>query len=147
MKINQITGQVIESAMKIHTQLGPGLLESAYEACLTHELTQRGCRVERQKEQPVIYDNLKIDCGYRMDLLIEDCVVVELKAVEVILPIHHMQLLSYLRLSKKSVGLLINFHEQHLKDGIKRKINDRVMKKNRSAFKENNYRGGSFTWN
>ncbi len=128
MNIDQLTAQIIAAAMKVHTQLGPGLLESAYECCLSHELVQRAFKVERQKEQPVIYDNIKIDCGYRIDLMVDDRVIVEIKAVKGLLPIHHMQLLSYLRLSKKSIGLLINFHEQHLKDGIKRKINDRVEK-------------------
>ncbi len=108
--------------MKVHTVLGPGLLESAYEACLTYELKKRGLRVERQKELPIIYDSVNIDCGYRIDLVVEDSVIVELKTVEQFLPIHHAQLLSYLRLVKKEVGLLINFHVVHLKNGISRKI-------------------------
>jgi len=123
MDKNEITGAIIDASMKVHSQLGPGLLESAYEACLEHELKKRGFRVERQKELPIIYDGVQIDCGYRIDLLVEDEIIVELKAAETILPIHHAQILSYLRLSGKELGLLLNFHELHLKDGITRKIN------------------------
>jgi GxxExxY protein len=122
---NELTGVIIEAAMKVHTRLGPGILESAYEACLAYELTKRGLKVERQKELPVVYEGVRIDCGYRIDLLVEDQIIVELKAVEELLPIHHAQLLSYLRLSGKELGLLINFHELHLKDGIVRKINSK----------------------
>ena len=118
-----LTGVIIEAAMKVHSKLEPGILESAYEACLAYELTQRGLKVERQKELPVVYEGVQIDCGYRIDLLVEDEVIVELKAVEELQPIHHAQVLSYLRLSGKKLGLLINFHELHLKDGIVRKIN------------------------
>lgn len=125
METNQITGQIIEAAMKIHTQFGPGLLESAYEACLGHELKKRGLEIAQQVMVPLMYDDEKIDCGYRLDLLVENSVIVELKAVERILPIHHVQLLSYLRLAGKEIGLLINFHSLHLKDGIVRKINQK----------------------
>lgn len=121
-----LTGKIIQAAMKVHTKLGPGILESAYEACLAHELRKHGFAVERQKELPVIYDGMTIECGYRVDLLVEDAVIVELKAVERILPIHHVQLLSYLRLADKNLGLLINFHELHLRDGIVRKINSTI---------------------
>ncbi len=107
---NEITGAVVDSAMRVHTELGPGVLESAYEACLAHELRKRGHKVERQKERPVIYDGVRIECGYRIDLLVDESVVVELKAVENVLPVHHAQILSYLRLSEDELGLLINFH-------------------------------------
>ena len=120
-----LTGEIIGAAMKVHSRLGPGVLESAYEACLEYELKKRGMKVERQKALPIIYDGLAIEAGYRIDLLVEDPVVVELKAVESLLPIHHAQILSYLRLANKEVGLLINFHEFHLKDGLVRKINRR----------------------
>jgi len=123
MNVNDITRQIIEAAMKVHSHFGPGLLESAYEACLRHALKKRGLKIAHQVTLPLLYDGETIDCGYRIDLLIEDLVIVELKAVENILPIHHVQLLSYLRLADKEVGLLINFHELHLRDGIVRKIN------------------------
>ena len=119
-RVNEITGTVIGAAMMVHSALGPGLLESAYEACLKFELISRGLRVESQLELPIIYRGFQVECGYRIDLLVEDLVVVELKAVERIANIHVVQLLSYLKLSGKPVGLLINFHELHLKDGIKR---------------------------
>ena len=106
----------------MHRALGPGLLESAYEACLTFELAQCGLKVERQKPLPVVYREVKLDCGYRMDLLVEDKIVVEVKAIDTLAPIHHAQLLSYLRLSGCKVGLLINFHTQILKDGIRRVV-------------------------
>jgi GxxExxY protein len=123
MEINDITGQIIDAAMKVHTVLGPGLLESAYEACLAHELRKRGLKVDIQLGLPIEYDGVQLDVGYRIDLLIEDSVIVELKAVSEIQPIHEAQLLSYLKLSKKKIGLLINFHVLRLKDGIKRMAN------------------------
>jgi GxxExxY protein len=110
--------------MRVHTALGPGLLESAYEACLLHELGKRGLKVLSQVALPVVYDGVKIDVGYRIDLLIEDVVVVELKAVEKLLPIHEAQLLSYLKLGGNKLGLLINFNVLHMKDGIKRMVNN-----------------------
>ena len=122
---NAITGEIIDAAMKVHSKLGPGVLESAYEACLAYELTKRGCKVLTQVGLPVIYDDVKLDVGYRIDPLVDDQVIVELKVVEKIAPIHEAQLLSYLKLSGKKVGLLINFHVLHLKDGIKRVINSR----------------------
>lgn len=124
MQINDITGQIIDAAMKVHTRLGPGLLESSYEACLAYELTQRGLRVRTQVQQPIIYDSVKIDVGYRLDLLVEETVIVELKAVEHILPVHKAQLITYLKLSDKRVGLLINFNVVRLKDGIERFANN-----------------------
>jgi GxxExxY protein len=126
MEINDITGQIIDAAMKVHTVLGPGLLESAYEACLTHELRKRGLHVETQKELPVVYDGVRLDVGYRIDLLVEGSVIMELKAVAELLPIHHAQLISYLKLSDLRVGLLVNFNVVRLKDGIKRMANKHV---------------------
>jgi len=120
--INQVTHGIIGAAMKVHSALGPGLLESAYEACLAHELRKAGFDVKMQVELPVIYDGVCIDLGYRMDLLVNDCVVVELKCVEKIMPVHEAQIISYLKLSGKRVGLIINFHVRHLKDGIRRFI-------------------------
>ena len=109
--------------MKVHTALGPGLLESVYEKCLKHELVKRGLRVESQMWLPVVYDGTEMEGGYKIDLLVEEIVVVELKVVEQILPIHKAQLLSYLKLSNKNVGLLINFNVVHLRDGIRRIVN------------------------
>ena len=123
MEINDITGNIVDSAIKVHKALGPGLLESAYEACLTHELRKRERKVLTQVGLPVIYDGVKLDVGYRLDMLVEDCVIVELKAVETILPIHEAQLLSYLKLSGLKVGLLINFHVPILTQGVKRMVN------------------------
>ena len=125
MEINEVTGAVIGAAMKVHSALGPGLLESAYEACLVQELRKQGLRVQSQVELPVVYDGVTIDLGYRLDLLVEDLIIVELKCVEAISRVHEAQLLSYLKLSGKNVGLLINFHVAHLRDGIKRLVNGR----------------------
>ena len=122
-KINEITGAIITACMKVHSALGPGLLEGVYEACVQHELTKQTLLAERQVPLPVIYDGVTFDLGYRVDLLAEKQAVVELKCVEKIHPIHQAQILSYLRLSGKSVGLLINFHEAHLRDGIRRFVN------------------------
>ena len=120
---HQISREVIGAALTVHTALGPGLLESAYEACLLHELRKRGMHSESQVPLPVVYDGLRLDLGYRIDLLVEDLVVVELKACDAIHPVHEAQVLSYLKLSGKSLGLIINFHTLHLKDGIKRFVN------------------------
>jgi GxxExxY protein len=125
MEINQVSGMVVDAAMKVHSALGPGLLESAYEMCLIRELRKRGLRVESQVPIAVRYEGETLDVGYRADLLVEGIVLVELKSVEAILPIHKAQLLSYLRLSSREVGLLINFNVEHLKNGIKRVINSR----------------------
>jgi GxxExxY protein len=121
-ELNRISGIVIGAAIDVHRELGPGLLESTYEACLAFELSDRGMKVERQKSLPVIYRAVQLDCGYRIDLLIEDAVIVELKAVERIEPIHTAQLLSYLKLSSKKLGLLINFNVMVLKDGVRRVV-------------------------
>jgi len=107
--------------MKVHSQLGPGLLESAYEACLAHELRKQGLEAARQA-LPVVYDGERIELGYRIDLMVEGLVVVEIKCVDVLNPVHLAQLLSYIRLSERNVGLLINFHVAHLRDGIKRMV-------------------------
>ena len=120
--INSITESIISAAIAVHRELGPGLLESAYESCLVYELLQQGLTVDRQKALPVTYRGVKIDCGYRIDLLVEDSVIVELKAVESIEPIHEAQLLSYLKLSGYQIGLLINFNVRMLKQGIKRLV-------------------------
>ena len=124
MGIDDLTATIIGAAMKVHTALGPGVLESAYEACLVHELRKQGLKAAVQVELPIEYDGLRIDAGYRIDILVEDSIVVELKAVQALLPIHEAQLLSYLRLSHNQVGLLINFHVEHLRDGIKRMVNN-----------------------
>ena len=121
--LDQITDNIIGAAIDVHRELGPGLLESAYEACLAYELVERGLKVERQKLLPVVYREVTIEAGYRLDLLIEGRVVVEIKAVDRTEPIHKAQLLSYLRLSGCKVGLLINFNVRLLKDGIKRMAN------------------------
>ncbi|HFD32527.1 MAG TPA: GxxExxY protein [Gammaproteobacteria bacterium] len=123
MEINEISGTIIDSAMKVHTALGPGLLESAYEACLKYELASKNIHVLNQVILPVKYYGIKIEAGYRLDLLVEDKVIVELKAVDKIHPLHEAQLLSYLKLANKKVGLLINFNVSRLKYGIKRIIN------------------------
>jgi GxxExxY protein len=120
MNRNEISGAVVDAAMKVHSALGPGLLESAYKTCLRHELIKRGLRVQCEVALPVRYDGITLDAGYRLDLVVEDTVVVELKAIEALAPIHQAQIISYLKLSGKPIGLLINFHTLHLKDGIKR---------------------------
>jgi len=122
MLVNDITHEIIASAMEVHRALGPGLLESAYEECLCRELTLRGLFFERQRSLQVEFKGMRLDCGYRLDLLVEDKVVVEVKAVESLLPIHEAQLLTYLRLGGWKVGLLINFNTALLKQGIRRKV-------------------------
>jgi len=119
-RINEVTQKIIGAAINVHRELGPGLLESAYEGCLCFELSDAGLPCRRQVELAIAYKNVKLDCGYRMDIVVSDLVVVELKTVEHILAVHEAQLLSYLKLSKKPVGLLLNFHVSILKNGIKR---------------------------
>jgi GxxExxY protein len=121
--MSQITSHIIAAAVQVHRTLGPGLLESAYEACLAHELRKRGMKALTQVGLPVIYDEVVLDVGYRIDLFVEDSVIIELKAVEKVLPIHEAQLISYLKLSDTKVGLLINFHVTRLVDGIIRRVN------------------------
>lgn len=123
MEVNEITGSIVDAAMKVHTALGPGLLESVYEKCLKHELQKRGLRVESQVWLPVVYDGIEMEGGYKIDLLVEAQVIVELKVVEQILEVHKAQLLSYLKLSNKQVGLLVNFNVVHMRDGIRRLVN------------------------
>ncbi len=120
--LRDITERVIGAAIEVHDNLGPGLLESAYEACLADELHRRQAQFERQVELPIEYKGRRISAGYRMDFVVEDQVVVELKCVDKILPIHEAQLLTYLRLAGKRVGLLINFNVKQLRDGIVRRI-------------------------
>ena len=118
----QTTNTILSAAYKVHTRLGPGLLESAYKACLVYEPRTLGIPVESEKLLPVVYDDVRVDLGYRIDLMVDDKIVVEVKAIELILPVHEAQLLSYLRLSGKRVGLLINFNVARLRQGIRRRI-------------------------
>lgn len=122
-KQEEIGKAILDAAMKVHSALGCGLLESAYEACLAHELLKRGLSVERQVALPIHYDGVTVDAGYRIDLLIDKLVIIELKAVEKMLNIHQAQLMSYLKLSGCKLGYLLNFNVVHLKDGIKRIVN------------------------
>lgn len=124
MNSNDVSGQIVDSAIAVHRAMGPGLLESAYQACLAFELRDRGLRVETEVELPVVYRKVQLDVGYRIDLLVEDLVVVEIKAVDCLLPIHQAQILSYLKMSDKQIGLLVNFNVTLLKDGIKRLVNN-----------------------
>jgi GxxExxY protein len=123
MELNEITEKIIGCAIKVHKVLGPGLLENTYEVCLVHELRKIGLEVAAQLALPVIYDGVTLDAGYRIDLLVETQVIVELKAVDRLMPIHEAQVISYLKLSGKKVGLLINFNVMLLRDGIKRLVN------------------------
>ena len=122
MTDKELTHQIIGAAIEVHRLLGPGLLESTYEECLCHELAQRTLPFERQKAVPVVYKGVKLDCGYRLDLLVSDRVVLELKSVDSLAPIHDSVLLTYLKLSGHRIGLLINFNVQMLKDGIRRLV-------------------------
>ncbi|HEX8915553.1 MAG TPA: GxxExxY protein [Humisphaera sp.] len=117
-----LTREIIGAAIEVHKEFGPGVLESTYERCLAHELALRGLTVRRQVELPVVYKGMALDCGYRLDLLVEDRVIVEVKAVEKLHPVHEAQLISYLKLSGKRVGLLINFHVKQLVDGVVRRV-------------------------
>ena len=121
---NELTERVIGACIEIHRALGPGLLESAYEECLCFELSQARIQFERQKMPPVNYKEVKLDCGYRLDLVVEEKIIIELKAVEGLLPIHEAQVLTYLKLSGLTLGLLINFNVAMLKHGIKRIVNN-----------------------
>jgi len=123
-KLDSITDRIIGDAIEVHRALGPGLLESAYEACLASELVEHGLKIERQKPLPVVYRDVRLDRGYRLDILVEGAVVVEIKVVDHIAPIHRAQLLSYLRQSKCSVGLLTNFNVKMLRSGIVRMVNN-----------------------
>jgi len=123
-ELKQLSQQVLDAAFRVHSALGPGLLESAYEHCLCYELGKHGICVAKQVQLPVVYDGVEIDAGYRIDLLVENQLIVEIKAVDGLLPIHEAQLLTYLRLANKSVGLLINFNVRSLKHGIKRMVHN-----------------------
>jgi GxxExxY protein len=123
MGLNDSSGAVVDAAIKVHTALGPGLLEGAYEGCLVHELRKRGHLVVQQLALPVLYDGICIDLGYRIDLLVDGAVVVEVKSIGKLAPIHNAQLLSYLKLGGYKIGLLLNFNVPQLKDGIRRIVN------------------------
>lgn len=127
MEVNEITGAIIEAALKIHSALGPGLLELVYQRCQVYELNKRGFHTQSEISLPVHYDGCVFEGGYRIDILVENLVIVEVKAVEHTLPVHCAQLLSYLKLSDKPVGLLINFNKVHLRDGIRRISNTRAL--------------------
>lgn len=120
---DELTGEIIKSAMKVHTALGPGLLESAYQECLYYELRKAGFLVEKEKPLPLIYEEVKLDCGYRIDLMVEGKIVIEIKSVDALADIHLAQVLTYLKLTGNRFGLLINFNMVRLKDGIKRVVN------------------------
>jgi GxxExxY protein len=124
MEFDDLSNKVLGAAIEVHRHLGPGLLESTYEACLLHELRERNIAVEAQKQLPVSYKGLRLETGYRIDLLVENALIVELKAVEQIMPIHSAQLLAYLKLSGLRIGLLINFNVKLLKNGITRLVNE-----------------------
>ena len=122
--LNDVSGQIVDAAVHVHTKLGPGLLESVYERVLAHELEKRGLRVERQTPVPIVYDEIRFEEGFRADLVVEKSVVVELKSVETLAPVHSKQLLTYLKLMDRRLGLLLNFGAPLLKDGIKRIANN-----------------------
>jgi len=120
MELNEITQIIIGCAIEVHRNLGPGLLESAYEECLSHELSNKGLNIQRQQPTPVVYKDIKLECGYRIDILVEKSVIIELKAVDSLNPVHEAQILTYMKFANKPIGLLINFNVTLLKNGIKR---------------------------
>ena len=120
--LEQVATQIVDAAIAVHRELGPGLLESAYQGCLEYELRSRGLRGVREMSMPVVYRNVKIDCGYRIDLVVEDLIIIEIKSVDGLAPIHTAQLLTYLKLSGLKLGFLMNFNVQLMKDGLKRII-------------------------
>ena len=124
MRENTLSEKIIGAAIEVHRNLGPGLLESAYEECLCYELKKTGCSFRRQMNLPVVYKDIRLDCGYRLDIVVEDLVIVEVKAVDALLPIHEAQLLTYLKLADKKLGLLLNFNVPVLKNGITRIVNN-----------------------
>lgn len=126
MFTNDITGEIVDAAIKVHKVLGPGLFESVYEEVMAYELTNRGMFVLRQKAIPVVYEGITMDVGFRADLLVEDEVIVEIKSVEAVKPVYKKQVLTYLRLTNNKIGLLINFNEELLKDGLTRLINNHM---------------------
>ena len=127
MEVNDLTKTIIGAAIEVHRTLGPGLLESTYEACLFYELEQQGIFVERQVELPVKYKNVRVEIGYKIDLLVENQVIIEVKSVKELLPVHMAQIITFLKISNKSKGLLMNFNEAKLIDGVKRISNDWIM--------------------
>lgn len=122
MLINEITKEIIGSAIEVHKYLGPGLLESAYENCLSYELEKKNFKIEKQKPIPIVYKDIKLDCGYRLDLVVNNLVIVEIKSIDVVAPVHEAQILTYMKFAKIKVGLLINFNVTILKNGLKRFI-------------------------
>jgi GxxExxY protein len=122
-RTEEVTKMILDAAFKVHTALGPGLLESVYETCLVYELKSGGLKVDTQLSLPVVYEGITVDSGLRLDLMVENCVIVELKAVENIIPLYKAQLLTYMKLSKTRIGLLLNFNTIHFRDGIKRLVN------------------------
>ena len=122
MEFEELTRKIIGASIDVHKILGPGLLESAYEECLFYELTQQGLRVERQKPVPIVYKEIKLDYGYRIDLLVEDIVIIELKSIDAFAPIHEAQILTYMKFANKKIGLLMNFNVTVLKNGLKRYV-------------------------
>lgn len=120
MENNQITEKIIGCAIEVHKKLGPGLLESAYEECLAFELKSAGLTIERQVPVPVVYKEIKLECGYRIDILVEKAVIIELKSIDALAPVHEAQILTYMKFANKTIGLLINFNVKLLKDGIRR---------------------------
>ena len=123
MDLNRYSATIVDAGIRVHSALGPGLLESAYEACLAYELRERGLRVLTQVDVPIHYHGVRLDIGYRIDIVVEDVIIIEVKTVAKLLPVHEAQVLSYLKLSGTKVGLLINFHVPHLRDGVKRMVN------------------------
>jgi GxxExxY protein len=124
MTENELAREIVNAAFKIHTTLGPGLLESVYETTLAHELEKRGIKVVRQQSMPVVYETIRMEIGFRADLIVGDKVIVEIKSIEALAPVHRKQLLTYLRLTDKRLGLLINFNVELIRDGIRRVVND-----------------------
>lgn len=120
MHPNELTHEILDAAYKVHSALGPGLLESAYQTCLIHELNKKGLETIAEQPVPIIYDDIKLDCGYRLDILVENTVIIELKTVETLTDVHTAQILTYLKFSHKHIGLLINFNVKSLKNGIRR---------------------------
>ena len=123
MQINQLTGQIIGAAIEVHKALGPGLLESAYEECLSYELAHRNIKIERKKSIPLQYKDINLDCGYRLDILVEESIILELKSCDKIEPIHEAQILTYMKLLDIQIGFLMNFNVPVMKDGIHRYVN------------------------
>ncbi len=133
VKLNELSYRIIGLCLEVHRELGPGLLESAYEEALAHELTLAGLAFERQRDMPLLYKGVSLNCGYRIDFIVERELIVELKAVNELLPVHHAQLLTYLKLGRRSLGLLINFNVPMIKDGIRRVVAGELFKNEKPA--------------